>query len=323
MDLSQVTLTQLRYAVAVEEARSFRLAAERCHVSQSGLSMQIRKLEELLDTVLFDRSKKPALVTAEGESALAQMRVVLRETERLGQVAAENDEPAGPFRLGVIPTLSPTVLPLFLGELVARHPKLELSVEELKTEEIIERLRGDTLDAGIAATPLNVAGLHETLLGREAFLAYLPPRDRLLKKRALAQADLEQRELWVMPEGHCFRTQVLSYCGASAAHTPARVHFESGSFQTLIRLVDGGLGATVLPELVVQGIVAKRRRAQVRPLVAPTPVREIGLVTARTDLRRRVTSALARLVRERLEAALAGTPRRALVLDPLGEGAAE
>jgi LysR family hydrogen peroxide-inducible transcriptional activator len=322
MDLTQVTLTQMRYAVAVADAQSFRLAAERCHVSQSGLSMQVQKLEELLDTVLFDRSKKPVLVTLEGEVALTQMRTVLRETERLGQVAAETEEPSGPYRLGVIPTLSPTVLPLFLKDFVAQHPKVDLSIEELKTEDIIARLRGDTLDAGIAATPLDIPGLREVVLGREALLAYLPQNDRLLRKKSVAQSDLASRELWVMPEGHCFRTQVLAYCGAHAPSKPARVHFESGSFDTLMRLVDGGLGATVLPALVVANIASKKQRAQVRPLVSPTPVREIGLVTARTDLRRRVSDALIALIRERLSQALDDAPNRALVLDPLAKASA-
>ena len=123
MDLELVTLTQLRYAVAISEAESFRQAATRCHVSQSGLSMQVQKLEELLGVVLFDRSKKPVLVTPEGEAVLEQMRAVLRGMERLGQVVAEEEEPSGRYRLGVIPTLSPTVLPLFVGDLVARHPR--------------------------------------------------------------------------------------------------------------------------------------------------------------------------------------------------------
>src|SRR5690606_1120270 len=124
MDLSQVTFTQMRYAVAVAETRSFRAAAARSHVSQSGLSMQIHKLEQLLDLRLFDRSKKPVLVTPAGEPALEQMRAVLRELERLGQVVVEGEGLAGPYRLGVIPTLASSVLPLFLREFVEHHPKL-------------------------------------------------------------------------------------------------------------------------------------------------------------------------------------------------------
>ena len=316
MDLSQVTLSQMRYAAAVDDARSFREAASACHVSQSGLSMQLRKLEESLGVVLFDRSKKPLMVTPEGAPALAQMRVVLREIERLGQVVAEEDQPAGPFRLGVIPTLSPTVLPLFVGRFAERHPRVELVIEELKTEDVIARLRADTLDAGLVATPLGVAGLREEPLGREPMLAYLPPGDPLLKKKTVTQEALSHRDLWIMPEGHCFRSQVLSYCGAEPRPHPSRIQFESGSFQTLVRLVDEGLGATVLPELVVRTLPAARRK-QVRPLVAPAPVREIGLVTARSHFRRRVVDALVTAIRDGLAGALSAPTRGAVVLDPL------
>lgn len=317
MDLGQVTLAQMRYAVAVADARNFRAAAAEAHVAQSGLSMQIKKLEDLLGVALFDRSKKPVLITPEGERLIGQMRRVLRETERLGQVAAESDEPAGPYRLGVIPTLSPTVLPAFLATFIERYPRVELTIEELQTEDLIARLTSDVLDAGIASTPLGAPGLHETVLGYESLLAYLPEGDPLLRKRAIAQSDLEAEQLWVLPEGHCFRNQVLSYCRADHDVRPGPVRFESGSFQTLIRLVDGGLGATVLPSLVVDGLPADRRRAQARPLVLPTPVREIGLVTARDQMRRRVTDALASVIREQLAPRLGTKPRRPKVLDPL------
>src|ERR1700712_5012607 len=213
MDLHQVTLSQMRYAVAVDELRNFGVAAQHCRVSQSGLSMQIHKLEELLGVVLFDRGKKPVLVTPEGGEAIVQMRRVLREMESLGQIATDQDAPAGPFRLGVIPTLSASVVPLFLRRFVEEHPKVELSIEEIQTNDMITRLQADTLDAGIAATPLGVPELREEILGREALWAYLPPGDPLLRKKSLAQADLESRALWIMPEGHCFRSQVLSYCG--------------------------------------------------------------------------------------------------------------
>jgi LysR family transcriptional regulator, hydrogen peroxide-inducible genes activator len=318
MDLTQVTLAQMRYAVAIADAESFRLAAERCHVSQSGLSMQLQKLEDLLGAVLFDRSKKPVMLTPEGASAVPQMRTILRETERLGQILAEEAEPAGRFRLGVIPTLASTVLPLFLKRFVDAYSGVELLIEELKTNEIIARLHADTLDAGLASTPLAEAGLHEEVLAHEPLFAYLPRGDPLLEKKAIAQAALQQRELWVMPEGHCFRSQVLAFCGAEWQSEPTRVRFESGSFETLIRLVDAGMGATILPALVVQALDVRKRDAQVRPLAGPTPVREIGLITARTELRRRVVEALVSVVRQELESALGKAPRRPQVLDPRG-----
>lgn len=316
-----MTLTQMRYAVSIEATGSFRLAAEACHVSQSGLSMQIQKLEELLGVVLFDRSKKPVLVTPAGGPALGQMRAVLRETERLGQIVAEEDEPAGRFRLGVIPTLSSTVMPLFLGTFARTYPKVELVVEELKTQEIIARLRADTLDAGLASTPLGIQGLTETPVGKEVMYAYLPPKDPLAKKREVTQGELKERTLWLMPEGHCFRSQVLAYCGQDPTDSPLSIQFESGSFQTLVRLVDEGLGATVLPELALRDLPEARRKAQVRPLVSPVPVREIGLVTSRADLRRSVTEALETSIKEALDEALSQAPKRAKMLDPMAPSA--
>ena len=317
MDLSQVTLTQLRYAVEIEQSGSFRLAASAAHVSQSGLSMQIQKLEDLLGTVLFDRSKKPVLLTAAGTVALAQMRTILRETERLGQLVMDGGEPAGRYRLGVIPTLSPTVIPLFLGPFTRAYPRVELVVEELKTTEIITRLRADTLDAGLLATPLGVPGLNEKVLGLEGMLAYLPPGDPLAKQHEIAQAELSERALWVMPEGHCFRSQVLAYCRPRQREGTSGIRFESGSFQTLVKLVDDGLGATVLPDLVVRELPAARRKAQARPLVSPAPVREIGLVTARSDLRRSVTDVLEASIRAALAVVLTPAPKRARRLDPM------
>lgn len=318
MDLSQVTLAQMRYAVAIQDSGSFRQAGERCLISQPGLSMQVQKLEELLGIRLFDRSKKPVLVTDAGAIALDQMRVVLKETERLGQMTAEHGEVSGAYRLGVIPSLAPTLIPLFLKTFLERHPALDVTVEELRTEDLVARLRADSLDGGLAATPLDLPGLRERPLGHEPFLVYLPPGDPLLRKSSLRDADLANHELWIMPEGHCFRTQVLSFCERASMRRQPRVHFESGSFETLMRLVDGGLGATILPALVVELLSARKREAQVRPLHAPTPAREIGLVTARTDLRRRANDTLAELVTTVLARRLGRPSRRIEVLHPLG-----
>jgi LysR family hydrogen peroxide-inducible transcriptional activator len=279
--------------------------------------MQLQKLEELLGVVLFDRSRKPIVTTDVGREALAQMSAILRETERLGQIVSEETEPAGPFRLGIIPTLSSSIVPLFLPEFVERYPRVELTLEELKTEEIIARLSLDQIDAGILATPLRTPGIHETTLGLESFFAYLPPNDPLLKKKRVTQADLAKRHLWVMPEGHCFRTQVLSYCRAGQERPTGPVHFESGNFQTLVSLVDDGLGATVIPALVARRLSEGKRVEQLRPLVSPSPVREIGLVRSRKDLRRQVSEAIAEMLRVKLMNVLEPVAPRVEVLEPL------
>ena len=319
VDLSQVTLQQMRYALAVLETQNFRTAATRTNVSQSGLSMQLHKLEALLDTVLFDRSRQPVLPTPDGTRVLDQMRTILRETERLGRIVAEESDPSGAFRLGVIPSLSSSIVPLFLPRFLATFPKVQLSLEELKTEEMIERIRSDTLEAGIAAIPLASPGVIEMSIGFEAMFAYLPAGDPLLKKAKIQQAELAKRELFVMPEGHCFRSQVLSYCKTDPEQKKSRLHFESGNFETLIELIDRGLGATVLPALVARGLDDARKEAQLRAFSGPTPLREIGLITGRIDLRRNVTEALAVLLREELSEPLGAAPRRAIVLDPFSK----
>jgi LysR family hydrogen peroxide-inducible transcriptional activator len=307
----------MRYALAVLDTQNFRTAATRTNVSQSGLSMQLHKLEVLLDTVLFDRGRQPVLPTPEGVRVLDQMRTILRETERLGRIVADESDPSGAFRLGVIPSLSSSIVPLFLPRFLAKFPKVQLSLEELKTEEMIERIRSDTLEAGIAAIPLESPGVIEMSIGFEAMFAYLPPGDPLLKKAKIQQAELAKRELFVMPEGHCFRTQVLTYCKANPEQHKSRLHFESGNFETLIELIDRGLGATVLPALVARGLDDERKEAQLRPFSGPTPLREIGLITGRLDLRRNVTEALTALLREELAEPLGAAPKRAIVLDPL------
>src|SRR5690554_3679874 len=317
MDLSQITLTQMRYAIAIAETGSFKFAAERCFVSQSGLSMQIMKLEELLGVRLFDRSKKPTLITSEGEGAIAQMRVILRELERLGRIIEDEDEPSGIFRLGVIPSLAPTLIPLFLADFMARYPRVELRIEELRTEEIIERLLRDTIDAGLAAIPLDEPGLRELSPANERLLAYLPPNDPLLAKEQIDQDALKDRPLWVMSEGHCFRNQVLSFCKAGAPQQEIdRVDFESGSFETIVRLVDRGMRATLLPAMVALSLPEARREAQLRRFADPEPVREIGLITAREDLRRAVTDALAESIGEAMRDSLGSDPNAMTVLDP-------
>jgi LysR family transcriptional regulator, hydrogen peroxide-inducible genes activator len=322
MDLSQVTLSQMRYALAVQASQNFRAAAQACGVSQSGLSMQLHKLEDMLGVVLFDRSKKPVVVTPEGQGALAQIAVVVRETDRLAQVVSADADARGVLRVGVIPSLSASLVPLFLGPLLQAFPNLGVHIEELQTSVLLARLQADTVDVGIAATPLDTPGLNETRVGLEPMFAYLPPGDPLLKSARLRQEDVLARGLWVMPEGHCFRTQVLSFCSAANQRgkvqeaVDKRTHFESASFETLIRLVDGGLGATILPALVANGLPLARCRLQLRSFVGPAPVRELGVVVSRRAMRRRVTDALVAILHAALVKALGPSPKKPQVLSP-------
>lgn len=292
MDLSNVTLTQLRYVAAVDRFRSFRAAAEHCHVSQPALSMQVGRLEELLESTLFDRSRQPVVVTERGAAIVAQARAILREMERLGDTARSSSEIAGRYRLGVIPSLAPTLVPRFLPAFARAYPKVELIVEETQTEALLSRLQGDSIDGGIAVTPLGVGAVHEHELFKEPLYAYLSPRHPLAKRARVRQSDLVDEQLWLMAEGHCFRTQVLHLCGADLTGTPRPVRFESGSFETLVRLVDAGQGVTVLPELVVQGLPRAQQQSRVRPFAPPVPVRQVSFIHVREHLHRPIAAAL-------------------------------
>ena len=317
LDLSALTLTQLRYLDAVERLRSFRLAADHCRVTQPALSMQVQKLEELLGFSLFDRSLSPVSPTARGEQVIVQARAVLREVARLAElVAAGESGLAGRYRLGVIPTLISSLVPPLLREFARRFPQAELCVEELKTDQLLRRLLDGTLQAGIAATPLNVSGVQEMPLLCEELVIYLSPNHALASREVLEQADLAGQRPWLLSEGHCFRTQSLAVCPGecSLESQHGQLRFEGENFDTLIRIVDEGMGFTLLPELVARGFSEERRRAQVRPFVAPAPAREVSLLTSRQEASGLAAKAVASCVRESIAIGPKSTTR---VLEPL------
>ncbi|EYF05480.1 hydrogen peroxide-inducible genes activator [Chondromyces apiculatus] len=298
LDLSSLTLTQLRYLVAVDRHRSFRVAAEHSSVSQPALSMQIQKLEGILGGAIFDRSRHPTVTTELGARIVAQARVILHECDRLGQLAEAGDDPSGTYRLGIIPTLAPTLVPLFLPRFLAAYPRVSLVVEELPTSALIQSLLDDSLDGGLAATPLDVPQIHERPLFLEPFYVYLSPNHPLRAQAALRQEDLADERIWLLAEGHCFRAQVLQLCdlGRRSAREVPTSRFESGSLETLVRLVDAGEGITLLPELVVQSLPEDARLARVRPFRMPIPSRKVSFVFGRNQLRGSVADAIVRTI---------------------------
>lgn len=301
MNLSALTVQQLRYVLALDQLRSFREAAQHCHVSQPALSAQVKKVEDLLSVCVFDRSRQPIVPTERGAKIIEQARRVLEHFDRIGQVASEGEEIGGDFRLGVIPTLASTLLPLFLPTFVQRYPQVSLDIVEMKTEQMARVLREGTLDAGFAAMPLGLPGISEMIICRETLYAYLPPGHRLAGRLSLRQSELMDEMVWLLAEGHCFRSQVLALCGADRAsfYGPGpRIELDAGSFETLAGLVDAGLGVTVLPELFVARLSETQRAEQVRPFQEPRPVRQIGLLYARDQLRGPVLRALAQVAED-------------------------
>lgn len=289
------TLTQLEYLVAVDRLRHFGKAAKACHVSQPTLSMQLQKLEEEYGVTFFDRSKQPILPTEEARRIIEQARVVLREAGKLDYLSKNRDrEPTGDFRLALIPTVAPYLLPLFVGAFAERYPGVRLSVEEMTTEAIIDALEHDRVDAGILATPLHVESLQERPLYYEPFWVYLSGRHPLARHERIQEEMLdskEARDIWLLSEGHCLRNQIVRVCSLKGKPgTFPNVRFESGSLETVIHLVERGHGYTLLPELATRGVQKKKL---LRPFSKPIPSREVSLVYRRAQYKQGILEGLA------------------------------
>ncbi|MBH8556613.1 hydrogen peroxide-inducible genes activator [Hymenobacter negativus] len=302
-----MTLQQLGYLVALDTHRQFGLAAEKSCVSQPALSVQVQKLEEELGVLLFDRTQRRIEPTAVGAQVIAQARRVLREAQQLREVVqAAKGEVVGELRLGVISTLAPYLVPRFLVGLTTAYPQLRVHIEELRSEEIMRRLKDYRLDVGLLVTPLDDPLLHELPLLDEPFLVLASENHMLAALDAIRPADLPSAGLWLMQEGHCFRNQVLNLCGRSTA--PGAVAYESGSIETLKELVRHQDGYTLVPELAVLDEVDTN--PLLKRFVAPAPVREVSLVVHHSFVRTALLTALRELilasVPERLRAGKAG-----------------
>ncbi|MBT3923952.1 MAG: hydrogen peroxide-inducible genes activator [Nitrospina sp.] len=288
-----MTYTQLSYLASLARNRHFGLAARECHVTQPTLSMQIHKLEEDLGVLLFDRSKKPVQPTEIGFKIIEQAEKALLEVSRIENLAHENKgEIRGEFKLGVIPTLAPYLLPLFLESFIQNHPKVELVIEELQTAQIIQRLKLDSLDGGILATPLKHKGILEQPLFYEPFVVYLSPMHPLLKKNMITEKELSREDIWLLNEGHCFRDQAIEICKKQVSKKSMRkkLIFESGNLETLKRLVDSKFGYTLIPYLALEGMKAKKKK--LRFFKPPVPTREVSLVHSRVHLKSNILLAL-------------------------------
>jgi LysR family transcriptional regulator, hydrogen peroxide-inducible genes activator len=289
-----MTLVQLEYLLAVDTHRHFATAAEHCFVTQPTLSMQLQKLEEELGVQLFDRSRVPVRPTEIGKEVIAQARTVVAESKKIKEIVQnQKHELSGELRVGVIPTLAPYLIPLFVTSFMARYPDVRLVVQELLTEEIVQQLNYEQLDVGLLVTPLEDKSIKEQPLFYEAFVAYINPAHPLAGSKAITPEQLDLDELWVLNEGHCFRSQVLNICNKGGAGTTPSGHFDykSGSLETLKRIVETQHGLTLLPELSVLDM-PKDKQALVHSFKEPQPQREVSLVVHRSFLKKRLIEAL-------------------------------
>lgn len=286
-----MTIIQLEYLLAVANFGSFSVAAEHCFVTQPSLSMQIKSLEDELGVILLDRSKKPVIPTEAGEAVLAQARETLREYNSIKEVVARiKGEMSGRIRLGVIPTIAPYMLHKFIPDFVQRYPKVELEIREMKTEYIIDALNRDRIDAALVAGGTCGDGILEYDLFDDRFFAYVSPDSPLYNKSNIRIEDIDMRDLILLSAGNCMRDQVLELCQARKG-VPAHYSFESGSLDTLMRIVDCTSCMTVIPEMAVE-YVPKERQSQVKSLLKGASSRKISLAIRRTYVKKSIVDAL-------------------------------
>lgn len=306
-----MTITQLEYVLAVDKYRHFGKAAKACNVTQPTLSMQLQKAEEEMGVIIFDRSKNPILPTDEGTQIINQARLVLREYKKIFSIIdANKGEVRGEFRLGVIPTLAPYVIPLFAGDFVQKHPNVNLTIEEYKTEEIIELLAKDEIDAGLLVTPIQGESFIERVLFHEPFSVFASEGHHLLKKAKVKDKDLDTSDVWLLNEGHCFRQQVLNLCKLSRDNgLHDNLKFESGNLETLKNMVLNSSGYTLLPQLAVLNL-SKEEMGHVREFQSPIPTREVSLVHNRIFLKEKIISALEASIIENLPESLTSMKKK-------------
>lgn len=298
-----MTITQLEYAVALDTYGSFVAAAEKREVTQPTLSMQIQKLEDELGLKLFDRSTQPIRATPEGKRVIDQARIVIREAGRIHElINNEKGIVEGSLRLGIIPTIAPYLVPVFVKTVSEKYPQLHLEITELTTSTIIERLKNHQLDCGLLATPLDESDIQETPIYYEAFVVYVSPSNPLAKKAALSTSDIHAEDIWLMNEGHCFRSQVLQICrDHKKNHNSKAFTYEAGSIETLKRLVEMNNGYTLLPELAVKDFGMKQMK-MVRYFKSPEPVREISMVTGKHFIKKAAMEALVEEIKKAVPA---------------------
>ena len=296
-----MTITQFEYVLAVEKHRNFVQAADSCFVTQPTLSMQIQKLEEELDVKIFDRSHQPVITTQIGTEIIQQARVAVSEFYKIKDtINANKHEVSGEIRLGIIPTLAPYLLPLFLSDYLAKNPFIHLKIRELTTDKIIEGLKNDELDLGLLATPLQQINLIEYPIFYEELVLYVSRENAIYQKKYALSEDINPKELWLLEEGHCLRSQIENLCELKRKSVGNnQFEYQSGSLETLRKMVERNQGITILPELATMDFDQERLNL-VRHFKSPEPVREISLVSYKNFTKKGVLKSLKMSILESL-----------------------
>lgn len=279
-----MTLQQLEYIVAVYRTRHFVKAAEACGVTQPTLSAMIQKLEAELDVKLFERSSQQVVPTPIGKVVVEQAWKVLNRARKIKDIVAEEKKAlTGTFRLGILPTIAPYLLPRFFPRLMRENSSLEIRVVEMKTADIRRAIDRGEIDAAVMVDTGDLDDYALTTLFYEQFLAYVSPSDQLSAKKSIKTSDLSNELLWLLDEGHCFRDQLVKYCQLKAAKT-SQSAYSLGSIETFMRIVENGQGMTFIPELATMQLTPTQKEL-VRPFAIPIPTREVVMATSKSFVR--------------------------------------
>jgi LysR family transcriptional regulator, hydrogen peroxide-inducible genes activator len=278
-----MTIIQLQYILAVEKYRNFTLAAEKCFVTQPTLSMQIQKFEKEFSIEIFDRNTHPIKPTKIGELLISHMEAVLQAENKIKLlIHEEKGNITGNFRIGVIPTILSSLVPLFLKTFNKKYPESKLIIKELKTHEIISQLKNNSLDFGIVVTPLQDSQIIEHTLYYEPMVAYVPLNHAFSQRKSINESELDGNDILLLEDGNCFRNNVLNLCGKNQRENPISV--DSGNFNTLLKLADEGFGMTILPTLFTEEL-SETRKKNIIEFTNPIPTREVSLIHHQTQLR--------------------------------------
>ncbi|MCC6657465.1 MAG: hydrogen peroxide-inducible genes activator [Rhodocyclaceae bacterium] len=301
-----MTLTDLRYIVALARERHFGRAAEKCFVSQPTLSVAVKKLEEQLGVILFERSPQEVRVTPVGGRIVAQAERVLAEAAQVAEIAAAAKDPLlGPLRIGVIFTIAPWLLPRLVPLVKRRAPEMPLILEENYTHRLLDRLKTNDLDVAILALPVEESSLVAQAVYDEQFRVLAPANHPWAKQKAIAASALLDDQLLMLGAGNCFRDQVLDLCATASSQAGISPHvIEGSSLETIRHMVASGVGVTVMPASAVDDIPAKDPLLRVRPFQEPLPTRRVGLVWRASDPRHQAVEVVRRAL---LDARLPGT----------------
>jgi LysR family transcriptional regulator, hydrogen peroxide-inducible genes activator len=288
-----MTVTQLEYIIAVDTYRHFASAAEQCFVTQPTLSMQIQKLEEKLCCKIFDRSKQPVVPTTIGIEVINQARIALNEIKKINHlVNNKSGIVEGELKIGIIPTLAPYLLPLFLNPFLKKYPNVTVKVKEMITDTIVEELKKGKIDTGILVTPLQENSIKEYPIFYEELVAFVSKNHNAYKKNYVLADDIDLKELWLLEEGHCFRSQILNLCELKKQTVvERRFEYEAGSVETLKKMVEINNGITIIPELATLDFGTKQLN-MIRKFKSPAPVREVSIVTHRDYIKSNLIKAL-------------------------------